>query len=182
VNIPKPNSFRMLDAYPKPLDELVERRIDVSISNQCLHVMDIQRHICSYRISTAKNGVGEVIESGCTPRGRHLIRAKIGGNCEENTIFVGRRPTGEIYSPAFSVKYPDRDWILSRILWLCGCEPGKNRFGSVDTMRRYIYIHGCPDGEPMGIPLSHGCIRMRTADVVELFGLVEIGTPVVISE
>jgi L,D-transpeptidase YbiS len=166
----------------KPLDKLVERRIDVSVSNQCLQVVDIQRHIRSYQISTAKNGVGEVMESGCTPRDRHFIRTKIGGGCEENTIFVGRRPTGEIYSPAFRAKYPDRDWILSRILWLCGCEPGRNRFGSVDTMRRYIYIHGCPDGEPMGIPLSHGCIRMRTADVVELFGLVEIGTPVVISE
>ena len=101
---------------PKPLDELAERHIDVSIASQCLQVMDMQSQVHSYEISTAKNGAGEVLGSGCTPRGRHVIRAKIGGNCEENTIFVGRRPTGEIYSPAFRAKYPDRDWILSRIL------------------------------------------------------------------
>jgi L,D-transpeptidase YbiS len=163
-------------------NKLAERRIDVSISRQLLLVTDIQKEIRAYRISTARNGTGETRESGCTPRGRHLIRAKIGASCGENTVFVRRRPTGEIYSSILKAKFPDRDWILARILWLCGCEPGRNRFGSVDTMRRYIYIHGCPDTEPMGIPLSHGCIRMRTADVVELFGLVGVGTPVVIGE
>lgn len=166
----------------KPSEELTERRIDVSISDQILRVMDAQRQVCSYRISTAKNGAGGVMGSGCTPRGRHLIRAKIGGQCKENSIFVGRRPTGEIYSPDLGAKFPGRDWILSRILWLCGCEVGVNRLGSVDTMRRYIYVHGSPDTEPMGVPLSHGCIRMHTTDVVELFGLVAIGTPVVICE
>jgi L,D-transpeptidase YbiS len=166
----------------KQIDVLVKRRIEISISSQCLIIMDDQIQIRSYRISTAKSGVGEVMGSGCTPSGRHLIRVKIGNHCEENTVFVGRRPTGEIYSPGLLAKFPKRDWMLARILWLCGCEPEKNRFGSVDTMRRYIYIHGCPNTEPMGVPLSHGCIRMRTTEIIELFDLVGIGTPVFISE
>lgn len=166
----------------KQIDVLVKRRIEISISSQCLTIMDNQKQIRCYRISTAKNGGGEVIGSGCTPRGLHSIRAKIGERCEKDAVFVGRRPTREIYSPALNDKFPDRDWILTRILWLCGCAPGKNRFGSVDTLRRYIYIHGCPDNEPMGVPLSHGYVRMHTADIVELFELIEIGTPVDIYE
>ena len=75
-------------------------------------------------------------------------------------------PTGEIYSAALAETHPGRDWILTRILWLSGTEPGRNRLGAVDTMRRYVYIHGCPDSEPMGVPLSHGCIRMRNRDVM----------------
>ena len=93
---------------------------------------------------------------------------------------VGRRHTGEIYTPELARQFPERDWILSRILWLCGLEPGKNRGGSVDTMRRYIYIHGTPDSEPMGVPKSHGCIRMRNQDVIRLFDMVTPGTPVLI--
>ncbi len=129
-------------------------------------------------VSTATNGAGEVSGSYCTPRGRHVIRAKIGGGQPTNTVFVRRRPTGEVHSPELAAAHPGRDWILTRILWLSGCEPGVNRLGEVDTMRRYIYIHGCPDGTPMGTPGSHGCIRMRNADIVELFALVPAGTPV----
>ncbi len=132
-------------------------------------------------VSTAANGAGEVSGSYCTPRGRHVIRAKIGGGQPENTVFVRRRPTGEVHTPELAAAHPGRDWILTRILWLSGCEPGVNRLGEVDTMRRYIYIHGCPDGAPMGVPGSHGCIRMRNADIVELFDLVRAGTPVEIS-
>lgn len=132
-------------------------------------------------VSTAANGAGEVSGSYCTPRGRHVIRAKIGGGQPENTVFVRRRPTGEVHTPELAAAHPGRDWILTRILWLSGCEPGVNRLGEVDTMRRYIYIHGCPDGAPMGVPGSHGCIRMRNADIVELFDLVTAGTPVEIS-
>lgn len=157
-------------------------RIEISISSQSLQLIDEQNHIRFYQVSTAKKGSGEVKGSGCTPRGQHSIRAKIGDRCEVNTVFVGRRPTGEIYSQELALKFSNRDWILSRILWLCGRESGKNRFGSVDTMCRYIYIHGCPKSEPLGIPLSHGCIRMHTEDIVELFDLIEIGTPVNISE
>jgi len=124
-----------------------------------------------YPVSTAAKGVGEVINSYCTPRGRHVVRAKIGAGMPLNTVFVRRRPTGEIYSTALHESAPERDWILTRILWLSGCEPGRNRLGAVDTMRRYIYIHGTPDGTVLGKPGSHGCIRMANRDIVELFDL-----------
>ena len=114
--------------------------------------------------------------SYCTPLGAHIIRAKIGAGLPENTVFVGRRPTGELYTPELSEQFPKRDWILTRILWLSGCEVGFNRLGDVDTMRRYIYIHGSPDSVHMGEPGSIGCIRMRNADIVELFDLVSAGT------
>jgi len=136
----------------------------------------------SYLVSTATRGVGERKGSFCTPRGRHLIRAKIGANQPPNTVFIGRRPTGEVYSPELAERFPGRDWILTRILWLSGCEPGRNRLGEVDTMRRYVYIHGSPDTAPMGRPGSIGCIRMRNADIVELFELVPPYTPVHIGE
>ncbi len=133
-------------------------------------------------VSTARNGVGEVMDSECTPRGLHLIRARIGAGCPVNTVFRGRRPTGEIYSPALRRRFPRRDWILTRILWLSGLEPGRNRLGGVDTMRRYIYIHGAPEEDPMGEPTSHGCVKMRNADVVRLFDAVGVGTRVDIRE
>ena len=129
-------------------------------------------------VSTAACGVGEQSGSGCTPRGLHRVRAKVGAGCPEGAVFVGRRPTGEVYSPALAEAYPTRDWILTRILWLDGCEPGRNRGGAVDTLRRHIYIHGCPDTEPMGVAHSHGCIRMRNADVRSLFDAVAVGTRV----
>ena len=116
--------------------------------------------------------------SGCTPLGRHYIRARIGDGLPEGTVFVGRRPTGEIHSEALAREQPQRDWILSRILWLCGLEPGFNRGGKVDSMRRFIYIHGTPDMEPMGVPRSHGCIRMRNADLLQLFEWLPVGTQV----
>ena len=119
--------------------------------------------------------------SFCTPLGRHVVRAKIGAGQPENAVFVGRRPTGEIYGPELATQYPDRDWILTRILWLSGCEVGFNRLGPVDTMRRHIYIHGSPDAAVMGKPGSHGCIRMRNADVMDLFERVPAGTSVNIS-
>lgn len=150
--------------------------IIVSVAQQTLQLTDGDHILRSYAISTASRGCGEREGSGCTPRGLHVIRAKIGGGLPIGTVFVGRRPTGEIYTPALAASFPQRDWILTRILWLCGREPGKNRFGEVDTMRRYIYIHGCPDSVPMGVPQSHGCIRMRNSDVADLFGLVNVGT------
>jgi hypothetical protein len=129
-------------------------------------------------MSTAKNGVGELQGSYCTPRGRHIVRAKIGAGCAVNTVFVGRRPSGEIYTPQLGMQFPKRDWILTRILWLSGCEVGFNRLGNGDTMRRYIYIHGTPDTTQLGVPGSHGCIRMRNNDLLELFDLVSVGTVV----
>jgi lipoprotein-anchoring transpeptidase ErfK/SrfK len=153
-------------------------RLCISIGRQQLDLFEGDRLLLSYPVSTALNGPGEQEGSGCTPRGHHFIRAKIGAGLPLNAVFRGRRFTGEIYSPELAQAHPGRDWILSRILWLCGREPGVNRLGSVDTMRRYIYIHGTPDTEPMGTPLSHGCIRMRNGDVLDLFARVAVGAAV----
>lgn len=157
--------------------------IEISIKHQTLTLADdCGQGLRSYAVSTASKGVGEVAGSYCTPRGRHLIRAKIGSGQPENSVFVGRRPTGEVYGRELAERFPGRDWILTRILWLSGCEPGRNRLGQVDTMRRYVYIHGSPDSTPMGRPGSIGCIRMHNADIVELFDLVPPYTPVDIRE
>lgn len=153
----------------------------VSIADQTLTLVNDQGQIiASYPVSTALNGAGEQDGSGCTPRGEHYIRAMVGQGLPANTVFRARRPTGEIYNPELALAHPDRDWILSRIVWLCGLEPGKNRGPGVDTFRRFIYIHGTPDTEPMGVPRSHGCIRMRNQDVIELFDRVHAGLRVVI--
>lgn len=157
-------------------------RIEVSIAKQSLRYFRDDQLRMDARIATAKNGPGERSGSECTPRGKHYIRAKIGAGCPENSVFIGRRPTGEIYTPALKQQAPERDWILTRILWLCGREVGKNRLGEVDTMHRYIYIHGCPDDDPMGVPSSHGCVKMRNSDILHLFDLVSVGTPVLITE
>ncbi len=151
------------------------RHIVISITDQQLQLFDGKQCLKCYSVSSAENGAGEMAGSGCTPRGRHIIRAMIGDGAAENSVFVGRRATGEIYSPELAQKNPQRDWVLTRIMWLSGLEKGKNRMGRVDTMRRYIYIHGCPDELPMGVPLSHGCIRMRNRDIVELFSLLQEG-------
>ena len=131
-----------------------------------------------YQVSTARNGAGELSGSHCTPRGRHIVRARIGAGAPLGAAFRGRRPTGEVWTPELAATHPARDWILTRILWLSGTEPGRNRLGEVDSMRRYIYIHGTPDTEPMGVPVSIGCVRMRNREVAELFDLVPAGTPV----
>ena len=154
-------------------------RIEVAISSQQLDFIDDGGALIKrYPVSTATRGAGELNGSYCTPRGRHVIRARIGAGQPPNTVFVERRPTGELYTPELAARFPGRDWILTRILWLSGCEPGFNRLGSVDTMRRYIYIHGSPDSVEMGKPGSIGCIRMRNEDIVELFDRVAIGTQV----
>ena len=153
--------------------------IDVSLSEQKLRLHDDDgKLLMEAPVSSAANGPGEQFGSECTPRGRHVVRAKIGAGQPENAVFVGRRPTGEIYTDELAREHPNRDWILTRILWLSGREPGKNRLGDVDSMRRYIYIHGTPDSEPMGEPASHGCLRMRNADLMRLFDMVPVGTPV----
>jgi L,D-transpeptidase YbiS len=135
-----------------------------------------------YPVSTSKRGPGEMNGSLCTPRGKHIVRAKIGAGQPLGAVFVRRRPTGEVWTPELHAQYPGRDWILSRILWLSGCEPGRNRLGDVDTMRRYIYIHGSPDSAEMGKPGSIGCIRMRNRDIVDLFERVPPYTAVDLKE
>jgi len=159
-----------------------ERWLRVSLARQQLELLEGERVVQAYTVSTAANGPGEQQDSACTPRGWHVIRARIGGGAMVNTVFRGRRPTGEVYSEALAQASPGRDWILSRILWLSGLEPGRNRLGRVDSMRRYIYIHGTPDSEPMGVPRSHGCIRMRNRDIIDLFNAVDYGTRVLIEE
>lgn len=155
----------------------------VSVGRQILQVIDDSgAFFREYPVSTAAAGVGEVSGSYQTPRGPHIVRAMIGAGQPANTVFVRRRPTGEIWTPELAEQFPGRDWILTRILWLSGCQPGHNRLGCVDTMRRYVYIHGSPDTAEMGVPGSHGCIRMRNADIIELFDLVPCYTAVDINE
>ncbi len=157
-----------------------ERIIEVDLGSQSLRLREGERTLREYPVSTAVNGPGERCGSECTPRGHHEICRKIGAGSPENAVFVGRRPSGEIWSPELAAGAPGRDWILTRILWLRGCEPGRNLGGDVDTESRYIYIHGAPADVAMGAPGSHGCIRMRNRDVVELFDLVDEGTQVMI--
>lgn len=162
----------------RPMNNL---EIIVSIPLQTLAVMQNGRQIACWPVSTALKGAGNQSGSYQTPLGWHRIRAKIGAGQPLNAVFRARRPTGEVFSADLAQAFPDRDWILTRILWLCGEERGVNRGGNVDSQRRYIYIHGTPDSEPMGIPRSHGCIRMRNQDVLALFERVPVGTPVLIS-
>ncbi len=158
-------------------------KINISVADQTLDLLTDDGALCQrYPVSTAANGTGEQCGSYQTPRGAHIVRAKIGSGLPLGSVFVGRRATGEIWSSELSAAYPERDWILTRILWLSGSEPGFNRLGKVDSMRRYIYIHGTPDSEPMGVPNSHGCIRMRNVDVAELFERIPVGTSVRITE
>ncbi len=156
--------------------------IVINIAKQRLQLRAGDSIVMDVAISTAKNGIGERAGSECTPCGWHQLRAMIGADAQDSAVFVGRRTTGEIYSPDLRQAYPNRDWILTRILWLSGLERGKNRLGNVDTMRRYIYLHGCPDEDEMGVPSSHGCVKMRNTDVIKLFAAVSVGTKVFIGE
>jgi hypothetical protein len=149
--------------------------LDISISAQQLSIIENGHTLKTYPISTAKNGAGELMGSGCTPRGWHCIRAKIGDGLPLYSVFKARRWTGEIYSPELAAHYPERDWILTRILWLGGLEPHKNRYGQVDTTWRYIYVHGCPDELMNGQADSHGCIRLGNDDMLDLFNRVTVG-------
>jgi len=155
--------------------------IEIDISRQLLRLYNGSDIVKEYAVSTAKNGPGELQDSECTPRGEHVIVEKIGGDCPPDTVFVSRTPTGEIYTPELRKQFPDRDWIVTRIMWLQGTEPGKNRGGNVDSRERFIYIHGAPDDVEMGRPGSRGCIRMRNQDVIELFDRVATGTRVVLT-
>lgn len=156
--------------------------IQIDLQRQQLHLLSGSACVATYSISTARNGAGELQGSECTPRGLHRVRLKIGDGEPANSVFIGRRPTGEIYTPALATANPGRDWILTRILWLTGLEPGRNRGGSVDSLRRFIYIHGTPDSEPMGHAASHGCIRMRNSELIRLYDEVSAGTIVDIRE
>ena len=153
-------------------------RLEICLATQRLALFQDNARVGDWPVSTARNGAGEQFGSEKTPRGWHRIRIKIGDGCPPGAVFVGRRPTGEVWTPELARQHPQRDWILTRILWLTGSEPGVNRLGDVDTLRRFIYIHGCPDDEPVGEPVSHGCIRMRNDDIIALYDAVQPGFPV----
>jgi lipoprotein-anchoring transpeptidase ErfK/SrfK len=154
-------------------------RIQISLARQKLELRDATgRLLREYPVSTAARGAGEQSGSLQTPRGRHIVRAKIGAGCPLYTVFSARRPTGEYWTPELDAAFPGRDWILTRILWLSGCEPGVNRLGAVDSMRRYIYIHGCSENAVLGAAHSHGCIRMGNHDILRLFEQIPPYTPV----
>lgn len=161
----------------RPLDFL-----HISLADQALYGFADGRLLLRLAISTALNGPGEQSGSGCTPRGLHQVRARIGERLPVGAVLRGRRWTGEVWTPQLHEAFPGRDWILTRILWLSGCEVGRNRLGSVDTFRRYIYLHGTPDTEPMGVPRSHGCVRLRNADLLELYPRVPLHCHVLIEE
>ena len=163
-------------------DDNTELRIEISLARQTLRLLSAQGLVKEFPVSSAKNGAGEMMDSECTPRGRHIIAEKIGEDCAINSVFVGRQTTGEIYEPFLRAQHAQRDWILTRILWLRGIEPSRNLGGNVDTYERYIYIHGAPDDVDMTICGSHGCVRLGNEDVIDLFDLVTVGTAVTISE
>ena len=152
--------------------------LEIDIAAQRLSVWQGHELAWQCAVSTGANGTGETEGSGATPLGWHCIRAAIGAGNPPGTVYRGRRPTGEVYSEALAAAHPGRDWILTRILWLSGLEPGRNRGGRVDSQRRYIYLHGTPPSEPMGEARSHGCIRLRDADLLALFEVAVPGTPV----
>lgn len=156
--------------------------IDIDIARQKLTLQGRDGAVSEWLVSTARNGTGQQRDSECTPLGPHVVRARIGSGLDPRAVLKGRRPTGEVYSDALALEHPGRDWILGRILWLSGTRRGLNRLGNVDTMRRYIYIHGTPDREPLGVARSHGCIRMNCDDMVALFARVPVGTTVNISQ
>lgn len=157
-------------------------KIDIDLTRQQLTLFDQGRVLRQYPVSTGANGPGEILGSGCTPRGRHTVRAKIGAGAPANAVFIRRRYRGEQWTVEAQQRLPRRDWILTRILWLSGMERGRNRLGCVDTFRRYIYLHGTPPATPLGQPGSNGCVRMRNEDIIELFDLVPAGTEVELHE
>lgn len=162
-----------------PQFKLEDADIVIDLANQTLN---LPKHNKFYVVSTGKNGIGEQENTGKTPRGWHRVAKKFGMQAPKNAVFIARNPTGEVYSSELAAQFPKRDWILSRILWLDGLEEGFNKGEGHDTMQRYIYIHGTPDKEPMGVPMSHGCIRMRNEEIIELFDLVPEDALVYLSE
>lgn len=155
--------------------------IYVSISKQLMYCYDSTICCARYVISTAKNGAGELENTGCTPRGWHEISDIIGLDCPKGAVFMSRVWTGDIYASTDEISSP-RDWILTRIIRLSGLEPGFNQGQPYDTYERMIYIHGTSDEAYLGTPMSHGCIRMANEDVIELANWVKKGMKVFIDE
>ena len=146
------------------------KTIHVSIEDQQLTLKENEQLIRTFPVSTSRFGIGTEEGSLKTPTGKFRVAGKIGGDMPQNTIFVGRVPLEIGEAPPQT-----EDLVMSRILWLDGLEEH-----NANTRDRFIYIHGTRHEDKIGMPASHGCVRMRNADVVELFELVEEGTPVVI--
>jgi lipoprotein-anchoring transpeptidase ErfK/SrfK len=146
------------------------KTIHVSIGDQRLTLNEDERPIRTYSVSTSRFGVGTEKGSLKTPTGRFRVAQKIGGETPSGTIFVGRVPLKADEAPP-----PTEDLVMSRILWLDGLDEH-----NANTQDRFIYIHGTKHEDKIGEAASHGCVRMRNADVIELFELVGEGTPVVI--
>ena len=146
-------------------------RIEVSVPEQRLTLFIDNLIAANYPISTSKFGLGSEENSNRTPLGAFQIKEKIGGDQPIRTIFKSRRPEGQ-WEPDAVV---DADLVLSRILWLDGLEPE-----NANTFQRYIYIHGTNQEDLIGQAASHGCVRMRNIDMIELFDLVAPETPVFI--
>jgi len=159
---------------------MLKRHIVVNSKHQ--HMLCYENDLLSYTysISTGKNGLGEQQDSECTPRGLHQIHSIIGAEHAMNSVFVARVWTGELYSPELAQNFPERDWILTRILRLEGLENGRNQGGDIDTFERFIYIHGTPHTTVLGVPGSRGCVRMNNQDIVGLADWVDVGTHVFI--
>lgn len=154
----------------------------VNIQQQEIYVVRNDAIEKTYRISSAKNGIGNSAGSGKTPLGVHRIAEKIGAGAKPNTIFLGRKDSGKTATILKDPIDSEDDYVTSRILWLEGLEPGINKGKGIDSKQRYIYIHGTPEEGLIGTPASHGCIRLYNKDVIELFDVVSAGTLVVIAE
>ena len=156
--------------------------LHISCKHQRLEVYHNHRCMQSMSISTGKKGTGQQKNSGKTPLGWHCIAEKFGDDAPINSVFVARKPTGEIYTSELKENNPERDWILTRILRLKGLELGVNLEGEVDTYQRYIFLHGTPVETILGVNGSKGCIRVRNRAIVKLYNQVSVGTPVYISD
>ena len=157
--------------------------IIVKISQQKLYCYSSEEKVLfEYPVSTSSYGIGNKNGSFKTPVGEHSIAQKIGDGCAVNEVFIGRVPQGVLEELQAKEHALPEDIITSRILWLQGMEPGKNNGEDIDSYHRYIYIHGTSEEEKIGTPASHGCVRMRNQDVIDLFNQVDEGCRVLIQE
>ena len=147
----------------------LRHQVVISIPEQRMALLEDGAPVATYPVSTSKFGLGDLPGTSWTPLGRLEIAKKIGNGVPSGEAFKNRRPTGEIVPP----DAPGRDIIVTRILWLRGEEPQNARAYS-----RYIYIHGTPEERNIGLPVSYGCVRMRSRDVIELFNIVGTGAQV----
>lgn len=157
-----------------------EKYMYVSVKHQRLYLIVNDSTVRKYPVSTAKNGIGSKLNSYKTPPGLHTIKRKIGANVPFGGIMISRIYEGKIAKILTEKKDAKKDYVTSRIMWLQGEESGINRGRNVDSYNRYIYIHGTPEEGYIGEPASHGCIRMKNKDVIELYDFVDEGTPILI--